>query len=95
MEIEHSCKYIKNYSKIESIQIEHQIVYSAFEQNDGVLLQLVHIQKTFQKSVKCFCDNLSVKQAKNLLLFFYENSVSIENFQDILQDYNVRFNLLT
>ncbi len=95
METEHLCKYIKNYSKIGNIQVEHQIVYSVCKKDNGILVQLVHTQNHTQKSVKCFCENLSFEQAKNMLLYFYENSVGVENFQDILQDYNIKFNELT
>lgn len=95
METDHSCDYVKNYSEIGTIQKAHKVSYSVDRHMNGTLIKLVHTQNGKSHSVKCLCRSLSVEKAKNILLYFYENSVGIDNFLDILQDHNIKFTELT
>lgn len=81
------CKYVKNYSKIEKIQDE----YSANIIANDICLCVIHIQNSNNYSVKCSCENISEKQAKNIMLFMYENSIDACGFLDVLQDLSVKY----
>ena len=59
------CKYVKNYSKIEKIQDEYEVDYSADITENNIFLSVVHIQNPNNYYVKCLCENVSEKQAKN------------------------------
>ena len=85
------CKYVKNYSKIEKIQDEHEINYSADTIANSICLCVVHMQNASTYSAKCFCDDINEKQAKNIMLFMYENSIDVCGFLDVLQDLSVKY----
>lgn len=85
------CKYVKNYSKIEKIQDEYEINYSVYVIEDNIFLNVVHIQNQNSHSIKCLCENINEKQAKNIMLFMYENSVDVCGFLDILEDLSVKY----
>lgn len=85
------CKYIKNYSKIEKIQDEYEIIYNADIIENDIFLSVVHIQNQQKFSVKCICQNFCEKDAKNIMLFMYENSISTNSFLDVLQDLSINF----
>ena len=85
------CKYIKNYSKIEKIQDEYEIIYNADIIENDIFLSVVHIQNQQEFSVKCICQNFFEKDAKNIMLFMYENSISTISFLDVLQDLSIDF----
>ena len=85
------CKYVKNYSKIEKIQDEYEVEYSANIIANDICLFVIHIQNSNNYSVKCSCENISEKQAKNIMLFMYENSIDACGFLDVLQDLSVKY----
>lgn len=86
------CKYIKNYSKIEKIQTEHQVIYSAEALLDDIFLSVVHIQPGQEDySVKCQCSGILPDHAKNIMLFMYENSIDVGGFLDVLQELSVKY----
>ncbi len=86
------CKYVKNYSKIEKIQIEHQVIYSAEALLDNIFLSVVHIQpRQDDYSVKCQCSGIAPTHAKNIMLFMYENSIDVGGFLDVLQELSVKY----
>lgn len=85
------CKYVKNYSKIEKIQDEYEVDYSADIMENNIFLSVVHIQNPNNYYVKCLCENVNEKQAKNIMLFMYENSIDACGFLDVLQDLSVKY----
>ena len=85
------CKYVKNYSKIEKIQDNYEVTYSASASINNIFLNVLKKQNNNTYSVKCLCENINELQAKNIMLFMYENSISTNNFLDILQDLSVNY----
>ncbi len=86
------CKYIKNYSKIEKIQTEHQVIYSAEALLDDIFLSVVHIQPGQDDYyVKRQCSGILPDHAKNIMLFMYENSIDVGGFLDVLQELSVKY----
>lgn len=85
------CKYVKNYSEIEKIQNEYEVNYCVDMLADKIFLNIVHIQNQKSYSAKCCCNNICEKEAKNIMLFMYENSISPSGFFDVLQDLSVKF----
>lgn len=85
------CKFVKNYSNIEKIQNEYVVEYAADVVMDNIFLNVIHIQNSNNYSVKCLCKNINEKQAKNIMLFMYENSIDVYSFLDVLQDFCVKY----
>ncbi len=85
------CKYVKNYSKIEKIQDEHEVIYFADSLLNDIFLNILHIQAQDNYHTKCLCKNINELDAKNIMLFMYENSIGAGNFLDILQDLSVEY----
>ena len=87
------CKYVKNYSKIEKIQDEYEVHYCADSAENGIFLSVAHNENSVagKYSIKYRCENISEKDAQNIMLFAYENSIGVSVFPDVLQDFSVKF----
>lgn len=91
MEIIQICKYVKNYSTIEKIQEKYEVIYLVNMISNDIILNITHIQSQNNYSVKCLCKNISELEAKNIMLFMFENSIGVDGFLDVLQDLSVSY----
>lgn len=85
------CKYVKKYSKIDKIQDEYEVDYSADIIENNIFLSVVHMKTLNDYTAKCLCKNVNETQAKNIMLFMYENSINACSFLDVLQDLSVKY----
>lgn len=76
--------YIKHYSELLPYQQAHSVVYSLLCESNGARLQVA--RKEWQPTVWQAAQAVPASTACLLLRYLYENSVSPEACQDVLEE---------
>ena len=77
------------YSEIPEIQHAHQVVYSLFEEADGLTVKIVDFVGNGCAIEQFHCPFLNFTAARRIVTYLYENSIGIGGCLDVVQDLGV------
>lgn len=88
------CQFVNLYSDIEGFQSKYQTTYTVTMTSNGALISIQSYKKSLTASLVCLCPYLDYCKAECVVRFLYENSVSVNYCQDILQDNNIKYTVV-